>query len=226
MLQNLFISDYKLIINPKLKYIHLIIDEQGELLVKSPHKKRFEIEELIHTKKAWITQAKQKYAQKKGKLPNYITKNETLYYMGRAYPLMIKQNAHHSFSYLPDIGFEINYTQFSIEKFNKEIDAFYRYKTKVYMKEWVENEAKRMGLYPTAINFRKTKRQWGSCSTKNRLSFHAHLIKLPVDVIQYIIIHELAHIRHKHHQKAFWQEVEQFCPNYRELEKQLKEYVT
>jgi len=83
-----------------------------------------------------------------------------------------------------------------------------------------------MSLSPTDVRFRKTKRQWGSCSGKNVLSFNTMMMKLPHDVIEYIVIHELAHIRHKHHQKDFWQLVEQHLPDYKKKVKELKKYTT
>ena len=81
-----------------------------------------------------------------------------------------------------------------------------------------------MNLIPTKITFRKTKRRWGSCSAKNELSFTSSLIQLPLECIEYIIVHELSHIKHKHHQKSFWLHVEEFMPDFREHEKVLKEY--
>ncbi len=107
-----------------------------------------------------------------------------------------------------------------------QIENFYKHKAEEIIIPMVEEQAQIMSLYPTAISFRKTKRQWGSCSSKNRLSFNTGLIKLPLDVIQYVIVHELAHIKHKHHQKSFWKEVERYSPNYKKLEQKLKEYLT
>ena len=83
-----------------------------------------------------------------------------------------------------------------------------------------------MALVPTNIRFRKTKRQWGSCSGKNVLSFNTMLMKLPLSVIQYIIVHELAHIKHKHHQKSFWKLVEEHLPDYRQRVAELHTYTT
>ena len=83
-----------------------------------------------------------------------------------------------------------------------------------------------MGVVPNKLSFRKTKRQWGSCSAKNDLSFNTMMMKLPQDVIQYIIVHELAHITHKHHQKTFWECVEAYLPEYKTQVKELKNYTT
>ena len=232
MIHSLFAPSYKLIINPKLKYIHLTINEQGELIVKSPSKNRNQIAQLLHKKRAWIEKAEKKFTQKKGKLPTFENKTNELYYLGKAYALTLSHTPSDkstnlvSFNYVPNVGFKIEYNEPNTTEFLNQIEKFYKYKAKEIISPLVEQQAQIMKLYPTAISFRKTKRQWGSCSSKNSLSFNTGLIKLPLDVIQYVIIHELAHIKHKHHQKAFWKEVERYAPNYKALEQKLKEYLT
>jgi predicted metal-dependent hydrolase len=89
----------------------------------------------------------------------------------------------------------------------------------------VEKESLRMGLYPSRISFRKARSRWGSCSTANAISFNYLMMKLPRKLIEYIIIHELAHIEHKHHQKAFWELVGRYCPDHRSRRNELKTYM-
>lgn len=62
--------------------------------------------------------------------------------------------------------------------------------------------------------------KWGSCSRKT-LSFNAKLALAPCEVVDYVIIHEIAHIKHKNHGRRFWREVEKRCSNYRKLRKWL-----
>jgi len=81
-----------------------------------------------------------------------------------------------------------------------------------------------MNEKPTNIKFRKAKRRWGSCSIKNELSFNTSLVQLPLECIEYIIVHELSHIKHKHHKQDFWLYVQKFMPNFKEYEKILKNY--
>ena len=232
MFHSLFTPNYTLIINPKLKYIHLHINEQGELVVKAPNNSKNQIEQLLHKKSDWIKKAKKKFSQKKGKMPSFEKNNEKLYYLGTPYPFNLSRSTSNSskkvlsFKYVPEKSFNLEYSEHNPQAFLGQIEDFYKHQAKIIITPLVEQQAKKMSLYPAAISFRKTKRQWGSCSSKNRLSFNTQLIKLPLDVIQYVIVHELAHIKHKHHQKAFWKEVEDYSPNYKELEQQLKEYLT
>jgi predicted metal-dependent hydrolase len=76
-----------------------------------------------------------------------------------------------------------------------------------------------MIVSPTHVGFRKNRTRWGSCSSKNRLNFNTHLATMHPDFIEYVVVHELAHIRHKNHSKDFWAEVEKYLPDYKRRQK-------
>ncbi len=82
--------------------------------------------------------------------------------------------------------------------------------------------AAKMGVEPAGITITGAKTRFGSCSGKNRLCFSCFLMQYPEEAIDYVVVHELAHIRHKHHQKAFYALVESILPDYRERRKLLK----
>jgi predicted metal-dependent hydrolase len=86
----------------------------------------------------------------------------------------------------------------------------------------VEKYSNIMNLYPSSINYRKNKRTWGSCSHKNDLKFNTQLCKFPKSVAEYVVIHELAHIKHKNHSRKFWDLVSIYCPDYKQRENLLK----
>ncbi|MCA9495971.1 MAG: DUF45 domain-containing protein [Nanoarchaeota archaeon] len=65
--------------------------------------------------------------------------------------------------------------------------------------------------------------KWGHCTYDNRVMLNLKLLNAPKDVLDYVIMHELAHIRYKNHSALFWHEVSRFCPNYRRVRKYLKE---
>lgn len=114
------------------------------------------------------------------------------------------------------------------EKFDKkdfkdfDLITFYKSKAPHIITPIVENQAKIMELFPKEIKYRNNKSRWGSCSYNNNINLNLNLLKFPANVIEYVVIHELAHIKHKNHSKMFWNLVEKYCPNYKECEKLLK----
>jgi predicted metal-dependent hydrolase len=81
-----------------------------------------------------------------------------------------------------------------------------------------------MELQPTRIGFRRARTRWGSCSSRNSLSFNTWMMILPDPLIDYIIVHELAHIRHKNHGHAFWDLVAHHLPDWQHRRKALRAY--
>lgn len=104
----------------------------------------------------------------------------------------------------------------------KCIDKYYKEKIQNYIPDFVEMYSKKMNLFPTKISYRKNKRTWGSCNYKNELNFNILLMKYPLYIMEYIVVHELAHIEHKNHSRNFWNLVEEFCPNYKKIERDFK----
>lgn len=97
-------------------------------------------------------------------------------------------------------------------------------KIQIKFGEKVRHYCKEMGVTANKITVRNQKTRWGSCSAKKNLSFNYQLYYLPDKLMDYVIIHELAHIRHMDHSKEFWAEVEKYCPDYDERRKELKKY--
>ena len=220
------LPQYRHIVNPKLKHIYLSFDDEGNLVIKSPRVSVKQIEQLLLKKASWINTSRTKIQRKKGRSLDF---NSTLqlYFMGEAYPLTLTQYSKKRVKLEFDgNAFTLFYHTYDETLFQTHIDRFYKKEAEKFIPSHVVHWAEKMSLSPTTIRFRKTKRQWGSCSAKNVLSFNTMMLKLPDDVIQYIIVHELAHIKHKHHQKAFWQLVEAYLPQYKLQVKELKNYTT
>lgn len=107
----------------------------------------------------------------------------------------------------------------------KNIDIFYKNEIKKILPLKVKEYSEKMSLFPTSLSYRKNKRTWGSCNYKNGLNFNILLMKFPIEVMEYVIVHELAHIKHKNHSKDFWSLVAIYCPNYKEVEKLFKRFL-
>ena len=99
--------------------------------------------------------------------------------------------------------------------------AFLRTQAKKLLPVLVDYWAKRIGVTPTGLKITSARKRYGSCSGKNSLCFSLYLMLSPMDSVEYVVVHELCHIRHHNHSKAFWAMVEQYLPDYRERKKNL-----
>lgn len=88
--------------------------------------------------------------------------------------------------------------------------------------ERVEYFSKIMGLTPTGIKITSAKKRFGSCNSKNSLCFSYYLMAYPPEAIDYVVVHELAHIRHHNHSREFYSLIEQYMPDYKSREKLLR----
>ena len=186
---------YSIITNRRLKHLYIMIDPSKGVIVKTPHQSKDYIHDLMMQKAAWIF-TKVKAAKERTTVRSLFDQEGKVLYLGEPILLHVKQTP----------------------------DAFYKEKTIPLVTRLVEEWSFLMSVKPTKISFRKAKKRWGSCSHTNELSFNLSLAQLPLECITYIVIHELSHIEHKHHQKAFWDCVREFMPEYKQCEKILKNY--
>ena len=84
--------------------------------------------------------------------------------------------------------------------------------------------ARRMGVTYGRITIREQKTRWGSCSNRGNLNFNWKLVLMPKEVLDYVVVHELAHRREMNHSPKFWEIVERELPDYRERRRALKEW--
>lgn len=98
-----------------------------------------------------------------------------------------------------------------------------RQKAKEILPQKVALWADVMGVAPTGIKITAAQKRFGSCSGKNSLCFSLYLMRYPEEAIDAVVVHELAHIRHKNHSPAFYAEVEHYLPDYRQRAKLLKD---
>ena len=99
-----------------------------------------------------------------------------------------------------------------------------RMKIQLKIGKQVRHYCEAMGVTVGYVTVKDQKTRWGSCSAKGNVNFNYQLAFLPDELLDYVVIHELAHRRHMNHSRAFWAEVEKYCPDYLERREQLKEY--
>ena len=99
-----------------------------------------------------------------------------------------------------------------------------RMKIQLKIGKRVRHYCEAMGVTVGYVTVKNQKTRWGSCNAKGNVNFNYQLAFLPDELLDYVVIHELAHRRHMNHSRAFWAEVEKYCPDYLERREQLKEY--
>ena len=109
---------------------------------------------------------------------------------------------------------------------NKELTVilkqWYRIQAAKLIKERLDKWGDRLNVGYNRVTIRGQKTRWGSCSHKGNLSFNWRLLMVPEPVLNYVIIHELTHIKEMNHSKKFWQLVTEHCPHWREHRKWLR----
>jgi predicted metal-dependent hydrolase len=107
----------------------------------------------------------------------------------------------------------------------KSVTAAWRLEAEKLLPGIVNRLAFLYNLSYRKLSIRNNKTRWGSCSKENNISLNVHLIRLPAQLCEYVILHELCHTVHKHHQKSFWILLDQMTSGHaRSLDKQLNNY--
>ncbi|MEY8339201.1 SprT family zinc-dependent metalloprotease [Lachnospiraceae bacterium 62-35] len=104
-----------------------------------------------------------------------------------------------------------------------ELEGIYREQARENLEARTAYFAQIMGVTYGRITIRAAKHRWGSCSSKGNLNFHWKLVLMPPEVLDYVVVHELAHRKQMNHSVLFWQEVEKVIPDYKMRRKWLKE---
>ncbi len=103
----------------------------------------------------------------------------------------------------------------------KQSDEFYKKEAKAYLPQRVEQLKEEMDLEFNGLRFYCSTRKWGSCNSKRVITLSPYMMKLNDEMIDYIIVHELAHLKHLNHSKEFYAFVEDFVPEYRRIQKEI-----
>ena len=185
--------------------------KEGEVVVKAPLFASDEvIEAFVQKYKEWIDrQLKRQEAVKRR-----FVFGERFWYLGQSYELKESQEE-----------FAFDGQNFLAKEPKAELFArFYNEWAKEYIPPLVECLAKEYGEAYKKVSITSAHTRWGSCSSQKNLSFSYRLMMLPPEAIKYVVIHELSHLRHMNHSKAFWELVHSRMPNYKEMERVLTQF--
>lgn len=107
--------------------------------------------------------------------------------------------------------------------FKDVLEELYRREAREYFQDRIDHYATEMDVDPGRLELRNQRTRWASCSAQRTLSFNWRLVMAPSDVIDYVVIHELAHLQERNHTRRFWQLVKRYDPDYEQHAEWLKE---
>ena len=110
------------------------------------------------------------------------------------------------------------------EALKRDLKKFYINSCKTIVEERIKIYQKQLKVKPKVIEIVESKVKWGSCSSDRKLTFNYRLAMAPIEVIDYVIIHELCHLLHMNHDRSFWRRVGSIMPDYKEKEEYLARY--
>ncbi len=208
------------LIRSKRKTIALIVERDGQVVVRAPLRTdEAAIRAFVAQKAGWINE-KQALVRElyPPQAPRQFVNGEQLWYLGRQYPLEIVAAARPALV----LNGHFRLARAAQPHAAQVFERWYRAQAAGVIGERVQYYAAQYGLRYEKVRISAARTRWGSCSARGTLSFTWRLVLAPLAVIDYVVLHELAHLRLKNHSKQFWQQVEAWLPDYRRHREWLK----
>lgn len=211
----------------KRKSICIKIDGSGKIIVSAPVRCNNNIIfDFVKSKSDWILEKQIEILKiNDRKIKREIKDGSTLMYLGNEYPIKILYDSLFKKIKinLKDDIFIIESNSVDSEKVKKEIEKWYRARTLEVVTSLIEKNSYRFIPKVNNIKVKEQKRRYASCTYKNDILFNWRCSMARIDVIEYIVIHEMCHFIHKNHSKDFWNSVREIMPDYKEKHKYLKD---
>jgi predicted metal-dependent hydrolase len=205
----------------KRRTIALIIERDGTLTVRAPMRvPQALIQQFIHEKTDWITRTREKLKSIMQTPARQYTDGEIFLFLGSSFDFKLARPQRPSLQF--DSGFTLSRT--AQKKGEQVFTRWYKERALEIISERVNQYAHQHNFNPKQVKITSAKTRWGSCSPNGTLNFTWRLIMAPLDVIDYVVAHELAHLRVKNHSHKFWQTVESIYPEYKKQRKWLREH--
>ena len=207
------------IIRSNRKTLSLSVDFFGRLIVRAPRRcSLIRIFAFIQEKEDWIYRKK---AQMKGagiSLPPENLDGYNLLLLGKPCKISLTDERYVRYDtenhrlYLPKTNAKTR-----LQKWLKE-------NAKRILADLTQTTASRMGTSYKSVGISSAKTRWGSCAADNAIRYTFRLLYAPKEVIEYVVVHELSHTKHKNHSAYFWTEVTKYCPNWQRHRAWLKQH--
>ncbi|PIT99646.1 MAG: hypothetical protein COT74_11375 [Bdellovibrionales bacterium CG10_big_fil_rev_8_21_14_0_10_45_34] len=185
-----------------------------------------EIVQFLEESRSWIQKKLIESAVRISQLKRFsLTDLTTLPWLGEELPVRIVPHkfARGQMQKCSSEGFTIHTSRFDEDSLRKLLRSYYKEAGSNYLSLRASTISEKTGLEPATLKFRDYKTRWGSCSSKGQVELNWRLVAAHPSVSDYVIVHELAHLKEMNHSRNFWNLVEQHCPNFRQSKQWLKD---
>jgi hypothetical protein len=206
------------LVRSKRKTLLLIVETDGTLTVRAPLRMReADIWRFVEEKADWI-KGKQARLRKDAPAPRQYVDGERFLYLGKEVPLRLVPDQRPVL--VLDRSFKL--TKSVQPQAESVFEAWYKQQARAIVTERVKFFAREYGFKIGKVRVSSARTRWGSCSQKGTLSFTWRLVMAPLEVIDYVVVHELCHLKELNHSKAYWAQVETILPDYKVRRKWLR----
>lgn len=185
---------------------------------------QLEIDNLVKRRTDWINRQIAFFANYRPVVMQWIS-GESIKYLGRQYRLKIIQNTQETKVLLAGKYLQIHLSDTeNTEKKQKMVEEWYKEKAEIYMRKIVSHYETIVGHKIQSLRIRKMKTRWGSCNAKRSfINLNADLIQTPKIAIEYVVLHELAHLVYPEHSPAFYSYLSVHMPDWKHRKQVLED---
>lgn len=196
-----------------------MIGRQGNLVVRAPKRAEImQIERFIQDKHKWIEKHQARVLGRARLQKKQYIDGERFLFLGQERVLRLVDGF--GLKLVFDTG-EFLLPRFSRHKAKSLFENWYRGQAKYLLPRRAAFFAQKMGVAYKKISITGANTRWGSCSGRGTINFSWRLIMAPLEIIDYVVVHELAHLQHHNHSKKFWLLVGEYAPSWRQAKKWL-----
>lgn len=214
------------ILHKKRKTFGIYIDIFGNIEVRVPKDaKEPQIMELVEQKFDWILKKSSEMKERtKGYRKKDYVEGETFLYLGEEYPIQIIETDEidKNNTVLQEGILKVFVKQYEEDQVQEALKRFYYQQGKAILDQRIRYYQKILKVKPKSFRLANNKGNWGTCNSRGELTFHWKLIMAPIEVVDYVVVHELCHLIHMNHDRSFWRLVGKILPDYEEQQNWLK----
>lgn len=202
------------VVRTRRKTVGIYIERDGTVMLRAPLEASDEkLAMVVEQKLNWIYRNQALWKELNAHAPRReFVSGETFYVGGQACLLDIRNDAS---APLYQEGDRLVLSRAQVDKADELMRAMYRKLGYEQLPQLIRRYAPRMGVKPGNLRVWELKNRWASCSAAGNLNFHWRVLALPQDIQKYLVVHELAHLKHPNHGKEFWNVVDKTMPKWK-----------